>query len=345
MKVKARKNFNSNKMKGNRTIVRSSNLIWTFVMFGHIVVAQTAVNDSIIPNSAIRSPNYLRPIEIEPHPFILPIAKASVRGSYPVELSYSKTTHIIFPSKIQDFDAGSDVVIATVPEKLLNVLRVKSDSKGFPGETNMTVFTEDGGLFSFLIRYNDNPEVFNINISNNIAADGQATHSLGIGQSSNNSPNVYVMEEGNYLEESLKASSLEVLVRKDFIRQVGARKSDLNVLLKGIYLDQNNVLYLKLDMKNKSLMPYQIDFIKVFIRDRNHIGRMAAQESEITVLMDYPMSVTHLNGLQSLEKVIAIPYCTLADGKLMEIEIYEKAGGRHLKFQLGNDTLLKVRRL
>lgn len=338
-------NFKLIKMKLYRFIIGALRLFWIFVMFDHTVIAQTVVNDSIIPNSAIRSANYLRPIEIEPHPFILPIAKASVRGSYPVELSYSKTTHIIFPSKIQDFDAGSDVVIATVPEKLLNVLRVKSDAKGFPGETNMTVFTEDGGLFSFLIRYNDNPEVFNINISNNIAADDLATQSLGIGQSSNNSPNTYLMEEGSYLEESLKASSLEVLVRKEFIRQLGARKSDLNVLLRGIFLDQNNVLYLKLDMKNKSLMPYQIDFIKVFIRDKNHIRRMAAQENEISVLMDYPMSITHLNGLQSLEKVIAIPYCTLADGKIMEIEIYEKAGGRHLKFQLGNDTLLKVKRL
>ncbi|WP_373331560.1 conjugative transposon protein TraN [Salmonirosea aquatica] len=331
-------------MKRNRVMWKTLNLFWTILMFGQGGISQIAGNDSIISNSAMSS-TYLRTIEIEPHPFILPIAKASVRGSYPIELSYSKTTHIIFPSKIQDFDAGSDVVIATVPEKLLNVLRVKSDAKGFSGETNMTVFTDDGGLFSFLIRYNDNPEVFNINISNNIAADNQATHSLGIGQSSNNSPNTYLMEEGGYLEQSLIASSLEVLVRKDFIRQLGARKSDMNVLLKGIFLDENNVLYLKLNMKNKSLMPYQIDFIKVFVRDKNHIKRMAAQDNEISVLMDYPMSITHLNGLQNLEKVIAIPNCTLADGKTMEIEIYEKAGGRHLKFQLGNDTLLKVKRL
>ena len=333
------------KMKRNRVYMRTLDLFCIVSLLGHVVIAQTAENDSIIPNSAVRSATYLRPIEIEPHPFILPIAKASVRGSYPVELSFSKTTHIIFPSKIQDFDAGSDVVIATVPEKLLNVLRVKSDAKGFPGETNMTVFTEDGGLFSFLIRYNDNPEVFNINISNNIAADDQATQSLGIGQSSNNSPNTYLMEEGSYLEESLKASSLEVLVRRDFIRLLGAHRSDLNVLLKGIFLDEHNALYLKLSMKNKSLMPYHIDFIKVFIRDKNHIRRMAVQEHEVSVLMDYPMSVTHLNGLQSIEKVIAIPYCTLADGQMMEIEIYEKAGGRHLKFQLGKGILLKVKRL
>jgi len=105
-----------------------------FVMLTEATVAQTLANDSIVPNSAIQSANYLRPIEIESHPFIIPIAKASVRGSYPFELSYSKTTHIIFPSKIQDFNAGSDVVIATLPEKLSNVLLVKVRCTGFPGK-------------------------------------------------------------------------------------------------------------------------------------------------------------------------------------------------------------------
>ena len=67
--------------------MKSLNLFWILLSLAKVAIAQIAVNDSIIPNSAVRSTNYLRPIEIEPHPFILPIAKASVRGSYPVELS------------------------------------------------------------------------------------------------------------------------------------------------------------------------------------------------------------------------------------------------------------------
>ncbi|GLU56513.1 conjugative transposon protein TraN [Dyadobacter frigoris] len=303
-----------------------------------------AQSDSLIPNSVSKK-SILKPIVIDPHPFVLPIAKASVRGSYPIELAFNKTTHIVFPSKIKDFDAGSAVVIATVPETVLNVLRVKSDVKGFVEETNMTVLTEDGGLYSFLVRYNENPAVFNINISNNIIADYEATKALGIGASSNSSPNTYVLADGNYVEEALKVSSQKVIDKKSFIRHVGAKKDNFEALVKGLYLDNNNLLFMKLQLKNKSYMPYKIDFIKVFVRDKNYVKRMAVQEEEITTLMSYPIAPDQLNGYSDIEKVISFPYYTLADGKVLEIEVYEKAGGRHVKFQLDNQTLLQVKNL
>lgn len=314
-----------------------------FIVLRNLATAQV-ISDSLIPNSAARK-SFLKSIVIDPHPFILPLAKASVRGSYPVELSFNKTTHIVFPSKIKDFDAGSDVIIATVPEAVLNVLRVKSDVKGFMEETNMTVLTEDGGLYSFLVRYNENPAVFNINISNNIVADYEATRALGIGQSSNSSPNTYVLAEGNYLEEALKVSSQKVVDKKSFIRHVGAKKDNFEALVKGLYLDNNNVLFMKLQLKNKSYMPYKIDFIKVFVRDKNYVKRMAVQEEEITTLLNYPIASEHINGYAEIEKVISFPYYTLADGKILEIEVYEKNGGRHVKFQLDNQTLLQVKNL
>jgi len=314
-----------------------------FIVLRNSATAQV-ISDTLLPNSATRK-SFLKPIIIDPHPFILPIAKASVRGSYPIELSYNKTTHIVFPSKIKDFDAGSDVVIATVPEAVLNVLRVKSDVKGFMEETNMTVLTEDGGLYSFLVRYNENPAVFNINISNNIVVDYEATRALGIGQSSNSSPNTYVLAEGNYLEEALKVSSQKVVHKKSFIRHVGAKKDNFEALVKGLYLDNNNVLFMKLQLKNKSYMPYKIDFIKVFVRDKNYVKRMAVQEEEITTLLNYPIAPEHINGYAEIDKVISFPYYTLADGKILEIEVYEKNGGRHVKFQLDNQTLLQVKNL
>ncbi|HEV7347381.1 conjugative transposon protein TraN [Telluribacter sp.] len=309
------------------------------------VHGQSAKIDSLIPNSAIRRTEVLQPIVLDPYPYMLPIAKASVRGSYPLELSYNKTTHIVFPSKIRDFDAGNDAIIAMVPEKILNVLRVKSDSKGFMEETNMTVFTEDGGLYSFLVRFNENPTVFNLNMTNNTAADIQATLALGIGKDLNAGSNSFVRPSGSFNENDIMYSSREALARKDNIRRTGVRGNDFQVFLKGIYLDKNNVLYLKLELKNKSYMPYQIDFIKLFVRDRTHARRMAEQQEEIPAIMKYPENVTHLNGLQKLEKVVSIPYYTLTDGKVLEMEIYEKGGGRHLKLQFTNETLLKVKPL
>ena len=90
-------------------------------------------------------------------------------------------------------------------------------------------------------------------------------------------------------------------------------------------------------------MPYHIDFIKLFVRDRNTVKRMALQQEEVPLLLSYPVEVTHLNGAQRLEKVLAIPFKTLSEGKVLEIEVYEKSGGRHVTFQLTNRTLLEVK--
>ncbi|GAB3179603.1 conjugative transposon protein TraN [Telluribacter humicola] len=306
--------------------------------------AQLVNTDTLVPNSAARMAPYHRPLVIKPHPFLLPIARASVQGSYPLELSFSKTTHIVFPTKIKDFDAGSGVIIATVPDKLLNVLRVKADIKGFLEETNMTVFTEDGGLYSFLVRYNENPEVFALTLSNNRNSDERVAHSLGIGsQALPASP--YVLPEGSYVEKDIEAASREVVGKKDFIKNIRTKKGDLQVAVKGIYLNQNKVMYLKLEMHNRSYLPYQIDFIKLFVRDRIHLRRMAVQKEEIPTILHYPTTLTHLNGEQKVVKVIAIPFQTLVEGKVLDLEIYERGGGRHISLQLTNDTLLKSKPL
>jgi hypothetical protein len=43
-----------------------------------------------------------------PNPYLLPISKAAIKGSYPIEVAYQKTTHIIFPARIKDFDEIAD---------------------------------------------------------------------------------------------------------------------------------------------------------------------------------------------------------------------------------------------
>lgn len=281
---------------------------------------------------------------IRPNKYLLPIAQKAIRGSYPLEVSYFKTTHIIFPSKIRDFDAGSESVIATIPPTISNVLRVKAGKKDFLEETNMTIMTEDGGYFSFVVHYNENPDVYNINIANNLRMDELSTDSLGIGRGALSTNNIYEINQGEYSEEELKRFASKALKQGKYIRHVGATKSDMAAYLKGIYF-QKKVLYLQLTLENSSSVPYDIDFIKVFVRDRNVLKRTAYQEDELKVLISHPEGFSTVNPNSILKKVVGIPFMTLTDGKVMEIEIYEKDGGRHLKFQLDNETITQSKSL
>lgn len=66
---------------------------------------------------------------------------------YKMEVTYDKTSHLIFPTAIRYVDLGSEYLIAGKAEDAENVLRVKASVRDFEAETNfsglptMDVFT------------------------------------------------------------------------------------------------------------------------------------------------------------------------------------------------------------
>lgn len=277
-------------------------------------------------------------------PFLLPVDRVSVMGSYPLAISSHKTSHIIFPAKIKDFDAGSSHVLALIPETAGNVLRVKSaGSKPF-GETNMTILTEDGGFYSFLVRYDPEPEVLNINIVNNARSDKEITDRMGINQAARLNGASAVLGGGVGSVEITHTCADVQRNKKSFIRNVGAAKQDCSLTLSSIYV-AGKTMYFGLTMANASAIDFEVDFLKVYLRDRDVLKRMAAQEVELPILANYPVGVTTFKGKTEYKLVYALPLRTFTEDKVIELELYERGGGRHLRFQVESDIMIKARSL
>lgn len=281
-------------------------------------------------------------------PYLLPIDRAAVKGSYPLGISDRKTTHIIFPAKIKEFDAGTDYVLAQIPETVTNVLRVKANPKATVfcqadsgKETNMTVITEDGGFFSFLIRYQEEPEILNINMANNVMADDYTSRSLGINRAAAITfvQSVSATDGVPVAEADLQNHCERVLERKPFMRNIGASSMRLTNLLTGIYV-ADKVMYLQFNLRNDSQLDYEVDFVKFYVRDKEKLKRMAAQEVELKPYGRYPVEPKLLRAKTEQQMVYALPMTTLTEDKVMEVELYEKQGGRHLRFQVEADVLL-----
>lgn len=68
---------------------------------------------------------------------------------YGLEVTYDKTTHIIFPSAVRYVDLGSPNLVAGKADGAENVIRVKAVVKNFRDETNMSVITESGSFYTF----------------------------------------------------------------------------------------------------------------------------------------------------------------------------------------------------
>ena len=83
---------------------------------------------------------------------------------YKMEVTYDKTSHLIFPTAIRYVDLGSEYLIAGKAEDAENVLRVKATVRDFEPETNFSVITNDGRFYSFNVYYSSYPEALSYDL-------------------------------------------------------------------------------------------------------------------------------------------------------------------------------------
>src|SRR3954470_1354464 len=83
---------------------------------------------------------------------------------YPLKITLNKTTNLIFPYAIKSVDRGSADVLAQKAKGVENILLVKAARENFP-ETNLSVITADGKLYSFVLNYISNPPAINLSFA------------------------------------------------------------------------------------------------------------------------------------------------------------------------------------
>ena len=323
-------------MANNNNKTMKNNLNYNFLLcllLGSNLFAQSIDSTKV----AVSNPQIFSLTESN---YKLAIDKISVKGSYPISISDVKTVHVIFPSKIREVDTGTPNIFVQITESFDNVLRVKGINLTEKEETNITILTEDGGLYSFLATYAKNPEILNINIGNNASKDALMSKDLGI--------NAFTKTE--LLEEKLEQSMVNIdnntnlaLKAKNFIKNVGVKTQNMSALLKGIY-NASDIQYYKVVIYNNSEVSYQMDFVKLYIKDVAQLSKVAMQSEELPIIKMLPVQ-TYIPGNTSVTYVFSTKMKTLPIDKTLEIEIYEKNGGRHLRFPIDNVVLTKSKEL
>jgi conjugative transposon TraN protein len=254
---------------------------------------------------------------------------------YGLEVSFSKTVHVIFPAAVRYVDLGSSNLIAGKADGAENVIRVKAAVQGFETETNFSVITDEGSFYSFNVKYADEPEKLNVEMADFIH-DGEAVNRP------NNSLDIYMKELGN---ESPKVVNLIMKSiyksNKREIKHIGSKRFGIQSLLKGIYT-HNDFLYFHLQTKNASQVPFDIDFIRIKIIDKKVAKRTAIQEQVIYPVRAYRYNIC-IPGKQTERTVFALSKFTIPDGKQLILELYEKNGGRHQRFTVENEDIVRAK--
>ena len=252
-----------------------------------------------------------------------------------VEVSFNKTTHLIFPAPVQYVDLGSTDIIAAKATGAANVVRLKAAVRDFQAETNLTVITADGRFYAFDVRYADDPGQLSIRIMNDLQAqipEGKA-------------PTVPVRLDALDGDDAARIdSAMEQIYNNDKpqIKHIGYKRYGLQTLLTGIYIDSEGWLYFGIEMRNDSRIPFDIDHIRMYVRDKRLPRRTAVQDIEIVpVRRLHPLS--EIDTGKTGRTVWAIPKMTIPDGKALHIDIYERGGGRHQSLRVENRDILAAK--
>jgi len=249
---------------------------------------------------------------------------------YAIEVTYDKTTHIIFPSGIRYVDLGSNYIIAGKAADADNVLRVKAASKGFEQETNFSVITEDGNFYGFNACYSDAPGILSHNL---IKAQrfAERTNAAGI-----------QFEELGKTPASVTGLLMERLFEKDkrAIRSIKSDSYGITFSLMGIYVHDGNY-YFHTNIENQTYVPFTVDFIRFRITDRKLAKRTVVQDRILTPLKIYKPLIPVVVNITE-KNIFLLNVFTLTEGQVLYIEIFEKNGGRGQVLKIKNSDLVRA---
>lgn len=249
---------------------------------------------------------------------------------YHMEVTYDKTSHLIFPTAIRYVDLGSEYLIAEKAEDAENVLRVKASVRNFEPETNFSVITNDGRFYSFNVLYSSSPQALSYDLQ---------TMQKSVDKENGN--DVLFEELGNN-PPSLAGLLLETIYKNDkrIVKHIGAKSFGIQFILKGIYI-HNGKYYFHIQLTNNTNVPFQIDFMNFKVVDKKIAKRTVVQEREMIPLRCYK-SLGEIGGKSMEQNVFLLDQFTIGDDKVLLIEIFEKNGGRHQTLEVESSDLTKA---
>ena len=226
-----------------------------------------------------------------------------------LQVATDKTSSLIFPFPILHVDRGTKDILVQEVKETNNILLLKAGCKNFIA-TNLSVLTNDGSFYSFIVSYDSLP----VNL---------------------------VYRVSPQLKASIETRANSIIDNKPFLHGLKDKSWSMQTKVSGIYV-HDDIIYYQLSLSNQSPLDYDIDFIRFYIRDKLQSKRTASQEIELKPI-HIAGNIKQVKAGVGSTIVVALEKFTVPDAKLLAIEIAERNGGRHLQLKVNNRKIIKAR--
>lgn len=251
------------------------------------------------------------------------IRARSVIADRQLEITWHKTTLLLFPAPIKDGSRGDNTILAERVDGVENALKVKAAERNFQ-QSNLHVVTTDGKVYAFTVNYNEYPSEFTIDM----------------GAQPPYSPATFEGISLNSRELELRAATIKGI--PPFIKKVDQRRFGMEMKLEGIFVD-NDVLFFRYRLYNKAQIKFDPASLRFYVRDKKRAKRTAVQDTEVE-----PVFVQHSGKPESATGqtiIVAFPKFTIAERKYFVTELMEQGGDRNLGCRIDQKKLLQAKTL
>ena len=253
---------------------------------------------------------------------LLLICTTLIVAQKPLDTIYAndkKNVALFFPNPIRQGITGASHFVFTYnreKEQYFGLLQAK------PGtESNLLTVTSDGSVYSYILKYSDKLPKLNYFINENESIGSELPKII------KDKPITKPLNNyANRITHFQKFS--EYLLKSDFERLRTRRKKGIKVKLQKMAYDASEV-YLVIEVKNKSGINFEIDYLNVYRTNGNNKRKASYQRllQEVIYRHKIPQSITDGEG-QSF--VYVLPKFVLGDNEKLMLELKELKGSRKI---------------
>ena len=242
-----------------------------------------------------------------------------------VYISTMSTTHIRFSSELKYVDLSNKVLSARIVEGGKDIVAVKAKD-AFDFTTTMSCLEADGRLHTFIVAYDERPEVLIVDMRRSPVRPGM-TDLTRTGMTDMTKPRVTDLVQED-LDEKVGVS--DTFERE--IYHIGDVAYDIKVLCENVII-KDDVTYIVLSFENGSAVSYSISSPRFVIESKRNTKRGLVYEKQLFPKHTSGKSVTAPGTVSRM--VFCFDKVTLVKGQVFRIYLYEDGGPRNFVLSFG----------
>ncbi len=203
-----------------------------------------------------------------------------------------------------------------------------------PGkESNLLAITNDGQVYSYILKYSDSVKKLNYFVKKSKSIGNEKP----VQKSKKRQANVLTKAGSKFTKYTKTSEAILKFSTGNLLK--AKRKYGLKLAVQQI-LYSDDMLYFLLEIKNTSVIDFDINYLQFFTKTKPSSKRKSSQKIILKPAFTYQLP-TRIQGKSNQRFVVCFDKFTIAQDKKIQIELNEMGGERDLVLKLSN-SLIKI---